>query len=181
MKVFLYDRHTKGVLECSSKKTTAEVIAISSLSEHKNMSQAVAHFLDQVDALLIEITDPTDLEHFILAQAVLADKPTLCLYQKNRPPRKLLDYIRSRKTPRSIKTFSYSPSTVDEAIESFIRRHNPDSLDDVHMPSIKYTLRLTPFIDQYLDWVSRQQSKTKANMIRSILIDAAERDEDYRG
>lgn len=179
MKIFLFDENTDGAIKDICVNEGATVFELNAKDSKGKSVQAVNYFLDQVDVLVVEMTDPTQMVHFVLAQAILANKPTFCLYQKNKPPRDILNYVRSRNTPRPMKTFSYTPATVQHAVSHFVHAFDSDSKEHDDIPSIKYTLRLTPRIDRYLEWTSAQQSKTKADVIRFVLSQTASDDEDY--
>jgi hypothetical protein len=181
MKIFLFDEYTNGSLRKTCDHFDGEVFELDPKDMMGSKTEAITYFIDQVDVIIVEMTEPTDMTHFLLAQAILANKPTLCLYRKNMPPRRILNYVRSRKTPRPMKTFSYSSSSLDTAVKHFMRAFNPESEAKDDIPSIKYTLRLTPRIDRYLDWISAQQSRTKADVIRSVLAGVSEDDQDYGG
>jgi hypothetical protein len=125
--------------------------------------------LDQVDALVIEVTQPTQDIHFILAQSLIAKKPVLCLYAKNQPPRELLAYIREKSLPRPVKTFSYTDSSLADAVQEFVHKHDPRFINESDVPSIKFTLRLTPRIEAYLTRYARSVHMTKADALRDLL------------
>lgn len=179
MKIFLFDENTDGLIKDMCVDEGATVFELTAKESKRRSLQAVNYFLDQVDVLVVEMTDPSQMVHFVLAQAILANKPTLCLYQKNQPPRDILNYVRSRNTPRLMKTFSYTPATLQHSVSHFVHAFDSDSKEHDDIPSIKYTLRLTPRIDRYLEWMSTQQSKSKANVIRFVLSQIASEDEDY--
>lgn len=179
MRVFLFDQYSDGEVRSICSRFGVQLSELNALEHTGKETEAITYFLDKVDAIIVEMTEPKETIHFLLAQAILANKPTLCLYKKNMPPRHIVQYIRSRKTPRPMKTFSYSSSTLQPAVYQFLRTYNPDGMGKEDHPSIKYTLRLTPKIDRYLHWAGTQQGKTKADVIRALLTGQAEDDEDY--
>lgn len=178
MKIYVHDERKGAVEDVCKQIDSLEVLTPTDVRARTHVPSGVNFFLDDVDVLVLEITKPTQDIQFILAQAILAEKPTLCLYGKNQAPREILSYIKKRKAPRPLKTFSYTDSTLPRAISQFIAAHDPNAEKD-NIPSIKFTLRLSSRIERYLDWYTQKHDVSKADYIRSLLDDAAEQDTDY--
>jgi hypothetical protein len=182
MRVYMYDERTNGALQALCVSLGIEVITHEDiLSKRRAMSSAAPQFfLQEVDLLIIETTQPTQEMQFIIAQALLTQKPTLCLYAKNYPPRELLNFIKQQPQPRSIKTFSYVSQSLPAAVRRFLRMHSDNTNDRDDFATIKYTLRLTPRVDRYLQWRADATHESKADVIRSLLLDLAQSDTTYR-
>ncbi|MFH1781150.1 MAG: hypothetical protein ABH835_00840, partial [Patescibacteria group bacterium] len=73
-------------------------------------------FLEQVDGLVLEITEADPQINYFLAQAILQRKPTLCLYQKNKVPRQLLVYLNQKNIPKEIVTKAYTEKNLEKII-----------------------------------------------------------------
>lgn len=181
MKIYVHDNKTGGVIADLCAETGADLLMPTDIAKRKTMPNGVDFFLDEVDALIMEVTHPNQDMQFVLAQAILSEKPTLCLYAKNQAPRQLLSYVKKRSASRPIKTYSYMDETLSRAVTNFVQAHNPEKEKEDDVPSIKYTLRLTPRIDRYLDWISQEQRISKADLIRSTLTTIARADEEYDG
>ena len=179
MRVYVHDTKTGGEIETFCKKAGLDVLTHEEVMARDASPADVSFFLDEVDALIIEITHPTQQVHFILAQAILADKPALCLYGKNQAPRELLSYIKKRPAPRPIKTFSYTAPTLLLALKNFVVRHDDGQDENEDLPTIKYTLRMSPRIDRYLQWVTETNGINKADFLRELLARVAEEDVAY--
>jgi len=180
MIVYLHDEKTKGVLQRLCIKHGLSVLTPRDVQRRKRSSAKPKHdfFLDEVDLLIFEITRPTQTMQFILAQAILAEKPTLCLYGKNQPPIELLQVIKYRSAPRPIKTFSYTDRNLSSAIAQFIQLNDPESQQHDDAPAIKFTLRLTPRIERYLTQYTKVQKISKADYIRALLTTLAKEQEE---
>lgn len=174
MRIYLHDEKTGGLMIAQCNQMGVDLLTPEIVRSRDSLPEGYNFFLDQVDALIIEITHPTRDIQFILAQAILAQKPALCLYAKNQSPRELLAHIKKRSAPRPLKTFSYTEVTLPIAINKFIKQHDPAQQEHQHVPSIKYTLRLTPYQEQYLAELSEERGMTKADLIRSIIQEKAE-------
>ncbi len=180
MKIYIFDERTGGALRDICVSNRAEVLTHEeAMSRRKHINQGLS-FLDEVDLLILEVTSRSQDVQFILAHALLLQKPTLCLYVKNSPPRDVMSYVRKQPYPRSIKTFSYTSETMPLAVRRFMGQHATDPYHREELPATKYTLRLTPRDDKYLQWLAKQHHTTKAKMLRHIIHELIEKDDAYR-
>lgn len=135
--------------------------------------------LQRAQGLILEITEPTPELHYLLAQAVILNKPTLCLYRKNKPPRDILNHLHKQNIPSRIMTKNYTVVTLEQVAQSFL--HAIDTkIVLTETPTIKFTLRLTPTIEHYLEWLGTQQQANKAEYIRTLLKQSALNDSAYQ-
>lgn len=186
MKVFIFDNQTDGRIQQLVEHAQVEVVEPNSLyGEAIPMQQpffdgkAFAS-LTMIDMLILEITEANPDVNFLLAQGVLQQKPTLCLYRKNREPRDLLNYLIKRGTPKCITTHAYSEKNLANFVERFLAASTllPQHIEDA--PSIKFTLRLTPQVDRYLDWKAKKIHRPKADILRDWLRLRMDEDEEFR-
>lgn len=180
MNVYIFDERTDGAIVdiCTANRVTV-LTHHDAMKRRKHPSLGLS-FLDQVDALILDITRPSQDVQFILAHALLLQKPTLCVYAKNYPPRDVIAYIKKQPAPRSIKTFSYSTQSLAEGIRRFVAQQHVDPEERDVVPSIKYTLRMTPQTDRYIQWLSEKERKTKAIVLREIFAQMALNDAEYQ-
>ncbi|MFH1426865.1 MAG: hypothetical protein ABIG66_05570 [Candidatus Kerfeldbacteria bacterium] len=89
-------------------------------------------------------------------------------------------YIRKQKSPRPIKTYSYTEKTLPRAIANFIVLFDPEQKEHENIPSIKFTLRMTPRTERYLTWLSDKQGMSKADLLRNILENEADADKKFQ-
>lgn len=135
--------------------------------------------LEHMDGIILEISYPAEELHYILAQAIVLGRPTLCLYPKNREPQQVLSHLNKPGVPKSVQTKAYSSTTVREILGKFLSTIDRNvTLEDV--PNIKFTLRLTPAIEHYLNWLARYKKINKADYIRKLLKDDADKNVDYQ-
>lgn len=180
MKIYVHDEKTQGKILSICQKMPVDLLTPEQVRARAYEPIKYGFFLDEVDALILEITHPTQDTSFIIAQSLLASKPTLCLYGKNQAPRELISLIHKRQQPRSVRTFSYTDISLSVAVISFInkcREHNTPRADD---PSIKFTLRLTPRMNQYLQWLHQKEGIIKADYLRELINRDATRNMDYQ-
>lgn len=134
--------------------------------------------LEKVDGIILEVTEPSDQLNYILAQAILQQKPTLCLYQKNKEPRYLLSHLKRKGVPKGIEIKAYSEGTLNGLIDKFLK-----GLGDIsevnEKPQIKFTLRITDKIEKYLDYKSKQGKVNKAEYLRQLIEKEIDKDDGF--
>lgn len=135
--------------------------------------------LEKVGAIVLEVSSIDQQTNYLLAQAILLQKDTLCLYNKAKPPRQLLMYLGKKNVPKCIQTKAYTEKGLQGLVQKFIKTVKPDvEIDEA--PNIKYTLRITSSIEKYLNWKSRQDKINKADFIRDNISKQMRKDEEYR-
>lgn len=180
MKVYIYDQKTNGAIVKICAAAGVETLTREDVVQRHAQRPRNELFLDNIDLFIINITKPSQEIHFILAQAILSEKPTLCVYGKNQTPAELMQYIRKPgPRRRNIRTFSYTAKTLETGIRNFIRLYDPAEQRSEQIASVKFTLRLTPHIDRYLDWCVQKTGESKADMIRRLLEQKATADKKY--
>ncbi len=135
--------------------------------------------LEKANGIIVEITEPGEQVNYILAQAVLQQKPTLCLYQKNKEPRHLLIYLKRRGVPRSLQVKAYTKDTLSNIVVRFLQDLGLTK-ELAEKPNIKFTLRITENIQRYLDWKSRQSRKNKADYLRELVEKEMNSDKNFQ-
>lgn len=126
------------------------------------------NLLEQVDAIILEIAHPAEELLYVLAQAIILRKPTLCLYPVKNVPIDIVQHLSKKTIPSTVKTRPYETSAVGEMVQKFLGQID-QSIIVSDIPHIKFTLRLTPSLERYLDWLNAQQQINKADFIRQML------------
>jgi hypothetical protein len=135
--------------------------------------------LERVDAIVLEISKNDSQVNYLLAQAILLQKNTLCVYKKNTPPRAFLMYLHKKNVPRCIQFKAYNDKTLQSVLHNYLNHLKPSiALEEV--PYIKFTLRITDSIEKYLNWKSTQQKKNKADLIRDDIKKQMDEDAQYK-
>lgn len=179
MRVYIHDAKTGGKIESICRGLQVKILTEEEVSQRTELPENVDFFLDEVDALIMDVTKPNNQIHFIVAQALLTQKPTLCVYGKNQGPGELLGYIRKQPSPRPIKTYGYTTRTLQEGVERFLINHNPTIYDIDDDPLIKFTMRFSPRLDRYMEWYAGQNGISKARAVRSLLEKYMKKDDRY--
>jgi hypothetical protein len=135
--------------------------------------------LESVDAMILEIGHPTPELQYILAQAVVLRRPTICLYTKDKEPRDILRQLSNAHLPKCMGFKTYTRATIDTVVFRFLNAID-QSVQVEDVPNIKFTLRLTPGVDHYLQWLARQKKINKAKHIRKLIREDSEKNSDYQ-
>lgn len=119
--------------------------------------------LEQMDALVIEGTDSDQQAGYLVAYAITTRTPTLFLYQRGVSPR-LFEHLTSRVLPKWVEVVAYTPRNLEPQVERFLSRLSGGAVREV--PRIKFTLRVTRSIEQFLNFKIQNSKKTKADWLR---------------
>jgi len=148
--------------------------------ELENMQESGEILLDKMDCIIIEASMADQEIGYLLAYAISQKKPLLYLYKKGTPEKTAFGYLNKKNTPEFIRMASYTIQDLQQKVLQFV--------DEVGMgkglkekPTIKFTLRITPQMERYMDWKSKRKKKTKAEFLRNILERMIEEDGDFRG
>jgi hypothetical protein len=77
-------------------------------------------FFKNIDAVVLEVTEPSQEIRFIITHMLLLQKPTLCLYKKTSPPKQLLQDLEAKARRSMIQYDFYTPETVDVILSQFL-------------------------------------------------------------
>lgn len=180
MRVFVFDEYTKGHLALLLQRAQLQVIDAEAIRALNGKSDLGFHAMDSIDCIVLEITQPHPDVNYVLAQSILQQKPTLCLYQKNHEPRDLLNYLIKRGTPKSIYVRNYTDSSVSNVIDRFLADISGLPVDREELPTIKFTVRLTAKVDHYLAWKSKRMARSKADILRDWMRLRMDEDQEFR-
>lgn len=132
------------------------------------MQQSGEILLDKMDCFVIEASQPDQEIGYLLAYAISQKKPLLYLYHKNTPDRVSHGYLTKKNTPEFVCMEEYSRESLEQVLMNFI--------DDVssgkglkQRPTIKFTLRITPRMERYLEQKAKRSKKTKADYLRDLI------------
>jgi hypothetical protein len=92
----------------------------------------------------------------------------------------LIAFIRNQRSPRCIQSFSYTKEILLAGVKRFLDLYASGNVFQDQSTYKKFTLRITPLIDRYVDWLAEVNQMNKADVIREILETAALNDLDYQ-
>lgn len=135
---------------------------------------ALAH----VDGLVLETTTRDSEIGYLLAFMILYKKPILCLYQHGTQIKEMVRRL-GKNCPPFLLVSSYKPKDLEKILDDYVHLfERQGAFSDV--PTIKFTLRISPKISRFLHWKTRQEKKTKADFLRDLLEKISSQDEQYQ-
>lgn len=139
---------------------------------------AGAPLLDAMQAIIVEGSSQDPQTGYLLAYALAEKRPLLYLYTRGDVAPDVLRYMNVRDIPKFVTIATYRPETLRTTVGQFLGRIGDVKVREV--PRIKFTLRLTDTLDQFLDFRVRNTKKTKADFLREHLDREADRDEEFQ-
>lgn len=146
----------------------------------ERMNESGEILLDKMDCIIIEASKPDQEIGYLLAYAISQKKPLLYLYQRGVSEKIAHGYLTKKNTPEFIQLKSYAKKDLEQKVIEFI--HGAATGKGIkEKPTIKFTLRVTPTMERYLEWKSKKQKKTKADFLREFIEEIMSKDEGFRG
>lgn len=132
--------------------------------------------LDSADIFIIEASKPSTRGGYVIAYAIAARKPVLCLYHKKTQKRDL-DYLQESVSAKLLQMRQYDEVSIHNVFSSYLRQKK-----NKEIVTTKFTLRIPPSVVEYLNWKQKNSShKSKAALIRDGFIDnVMKKDEKYQ-
>lgn len=137
---------------------------------------------DQIEAVIIEGTHIASDTVYIIATALAYKKPVLYLIEKGHPIPEQLSYIRKDKNLGKnfyLKFYKSTGKEVEAVIFDFLGLLESGVLMKEKV-NVKFTLRVSPRIERYLNWKALGVKKSKAEYVRDILNKTAIEDKSYK-
>lgn len=155
-----------GVLVMSNKEE--QMVAEFTKDDLEKINMTGENLLDKMDGLVIEASTADSEIGYLLAYAISQKKPVLYLYEKRIASKGNLLYISKKNTPPFVFIKPYQvESDLQKLVGQFIS--SIETGERFEMPTIKFTLRITPRMENYLNWKSRRIGKKKADFLRKMI------------
>ncbi|MBI3120553.1 MAG: hypothetical protein HYZ08_02945 [Candidatus Kerfeldbacteria bacterium] len=167
--------HARGIMVISNHDRHIRA----SIDALRKTPSDTSHFLSLFHGLVVDISSPHEDVGFLIAHATFARLPVLALIGRNRSLRDLLDYVRSDVRRALIQEFDDRKTPVEDTVQQFIQRMQ-HPLKKESAPSIKFTLRISPELSEYLEWKGRNVRIKKAEFLRHFLSQMMRDDAEYR-
>lgn len=119
------------------------------------------------DALLFYATG--QFQHpYVIALSLAQQKPIVFLLPKGASLPEAVSALRQDKQiSKLIHVKHTSPATLERDMRDVLNTIEQGVLKEI--PSIKFTLRITPTIERYLQWKSQQTGLSKADVLREFI------------
>lgn len=163
------DLYVSTNTEAEEVQVSAEVMADS--REHD------VPLLEQMDAFIIEGTTSDPEIGFLLAHAIALKKPAIYLYRRGTVPQ-IFSRLSQRELPGYVKVVAYDDEKLGATILSFLKSIEGVVIREV--PRIKFTLRVTNSIEEYLHFKTHNTKLSKADYLRERIDKLMEQDESWQ-
>jgi len=136
--------------------------------------------MDKVDALVIYAQRLDAQAGYWLAWAVSKNKDVLCLLPEGSKLDTALEHLLTDQVAsKKLHLERYQAKDVLEKVANFLETFGQENLAELY--NIKYTLRLSRKINEYLDWKSVVTKIDKATWLRQNIQGLMEADKDWQG
>ena len=123
--------------------------------------------MDRLDAVCLYGSAQKDVP-FIIALALTRKKPVLYLLPEKQSLDPSLAVLARDKTFAALfSSVQVTSASFERQLIAFLIGNEQRGLHEV--PSIKFTLRLTPVMDRYLQWKSQRLGMRKADCLRQFI------------
>jgi hypothetical protein len=133
--------------------------------------------LDQVDAIVLEGSTSDAQIGYLLAYAISTVKPCLYLFER-RGEAQLFRHLKPAQIPKTVRAVRYTRSNLAATIHGFLG--TVSGIEIREAPRIKFTLRITKTIEQYLGFKTANTSLTKADWLRGEIERLMREDPKFR-
>lgn len=159
-----------------STNTESEEVQVSAevMSESREYDVPL---LEQMDAFIIEGTTSDPEVGFLLAHAIALKKPLLYLYQRGTVPQ-IFSRLSQRELPSFVKVHAYEEEKIAGSLLAFL-----SSIEGVvirEVPRIKFTLRITNTIEEFIHFKTHNTKLSKADYLREQIERQMESDQDWQ-
>lgn len=135
--------------------------------------------LEHVNALIIDATKKSPENGYLVALALTHKKPTLFLHEKGTGiDENLLQLEKNQNASQFLKIQNYQEQNLKKILMEFSAFAEHKSGKE--LPKIKFTLRITPRIERYLQWKTHNINKSKADFLREKIAKMIEEDEEFK-
>lgn len=171
----------RDVLERSGVRTITKDARVEEVfpDTFRQMEARGETFLDHVSGIVVEGSRDDSEVGYLLAYGIAQRKPVLLLLEKGKAKRNPMESFGSRTFPKNVTIAYYTDATREATLLGFLR-----SLGDIEYreaPTIKFTLRITPRIEQFLHFKTHNTKMTKADFLRDVILkDHIDGDEQFR-
>lgn len=143
----------------------------------ERMNESGEILLDKMDGIVVEASKSDQEIGYLLAYAISQKKPLLYLYQKGTPEKVAFGYLTRKNTPENVHMQVYGRKDLEQVLLAWVAaigggRHEK--------PTIKFTLRITPRIEQYLNKEAKNKRMSKADYVRELIEEIIKKGEEFK-
>lgn len=187
MKIYLYTHPKEKEQNAEFLRKIIVASDVTAITPTHNVDKRVVHkpvgwevqrkMFEEINGFIIETTTPTNDVTYLLAQALIAKTPALCLYEKSKMPREFISALSAKKLPAYIQFKAYTHSTAGSVLANFLQTLRLEDEED--FANIKFTLRFNARLAQYIDWKAAEFKQSKADFLRDMVQEHMESDPEF--
>lgn len=147
------------------------------IAEARQSGQGLA---SRIHGFILDLSEPHQEAGYFLALAALYQRPCLCLFPRGYSSPLIDHYIRQMKRSPRIMFRAFTRGSIRQILQQFSDSIREGLVDKDDIPSLKYTLRISPRIDRYLRWKTANTEWRKADYLRNTIQGMMDKDEDYK-
>ncbi len=184
MRVYLWGNPNAGTTLQQRHRRMAEILTEVGATVFSNfyppaMDDERSPWLERIDAVIIEGSEPTPEAGHLVALALAYRKPVLYLCERGKTiDRHLQRLLENKASSAFLRLEHYGLDSLPSRLQGFL--HLVERGEGIDAPTIKFTLRLTPAIERYLAYRVKGSKKTKADFLRELLDGLMGEDQGYR-
>lgn len=179
MKIYFYtnqevdNQAAKEIFFCLKR---AGIEIITNNSKNKNIDNDF--ILPKVEAMIFQGKTLDAKSSYLLAFSLAQNKKVLCLLPEGASVDSNWANLQSMETMSDkISLEFYDNKNIKEKVYGFLKKLDASSAKELF--NIKYTLRISQKISQYLNFKARESSTPKADWLRDQLVKMMEEDKNY--
>lgn len=163
---------SRAILQYLNK---AQVSTFSNLDTKKKQEIS----LSQADALVIYDENLAETSSYFIALAISENKPILFLTNTKGSKSKNLQTLREDKNFKNkVEIFICNLQNFSIVLLNFLQKLDQNSGRDII--NLKYTLRISSKMSDYLAWKAKMLSMPKADWLRTLINDTLQKDLEYK-
>lgn len=145
----------------------------------QHIGQSGEVMIERIDGLIIDGTKPIDESGYLIALALTHKKPILYLAEQGKSFNNNLKHLEQNVATQSLLQLKhFTAQTIETIVAQFVE--NIEQGSGREKPNIKFTLRITPRIERYLQWKTHNTNISKADFLRDIIEDIIDDDTNYQ-
>jgi len=175
MKVYFYSNNPA---EAKENKEIIRYLKRAGVTVGSNLS-GQTEMKNKLDALIVQGKKLDAKASYLMALTLSQGKDVLCLLPKGVKADEALSGLQSDDNfGQKLHLKFYQPDGLLDQVISFIKSLDQDSLRD--LANIKYTLRLSSKISDYLNWKAKIKKMRKADWLRQQINQIMDNDTQYK-
>lgn len=180
MKIYFYSpqssSETQAVIACLKQ---AGVSVLSNLLPVPKVSKKTQEGMGKVDGLLVLVKTLDTQAAYLLALVLSQNRPVLCLLPKGgKIDSTLVNLTSQANFAKKLQINFHQSSDLKQQVIAWLQTLDQGNLRNLF--NIKYTLRLSGKISDYLNWKASKINLSGADWLRQIIQESMDSDADYQ-